>query len=180
MRKRPGHSTQQIDRLRLTIDCLPVATREAMLDGLSSNERIIVGAYVDEEGGVCPMLAAHRCGGRTDFLSFAKSWDRFTRAAGRSRRATRRELDVLVNLLEDSLMREGDMDLARAIEQHRELRGRSERERDALAQTVDPAGEIRAGRLGSARALRFLGRGVGAGERRTPAGAGLVAGLSEQ
>ena len=33
-----------------------------MLQGLHRNERIIVGAYVDEFGGVCPMLAAHRSG----------------------------------------------------------------------------------------------------------------------
>ena len=49
-----------VERLRLAIDCLPVATREAMLAGVRANERIIVGAYVDGEGGVCPMLAAHR------------------------------------------------------------------------------------------------------------------------
>ena len=89
-----GHSLWQIvaptargsiEDLRLTIDCMPVATRQAMLDGVQSSERIIVGAYVDGHGGVCPMLAAHRCGGRTDFLSFARSWDRFTRAGRRAR-----------------------------------------------------------------------------------------------
>ena len=46
-----------------------------MLDGLNSNE-IIVGAY-SSEGGICPMLAAHRSGGRTSFISFARAWDRF-------------------------------------------------------------------------------------------------------
>jgi len=64
--------------LRRTIDCLPVATREAMLAGVRAGERIIVGAYVDGRGGVCPMLAAHRRGARTNFLSFARAWDRFT------------------------------------------------------------------------------------------------------
>src|SRR5438270_9737963 len=82
MRNRARQSTSPIERLRLAIDCLPERTREAMLEGVLSNERIIAGAYVDELGGVCPMLAAHRRGGRTDFLSFAKSWDRFTRAPG--------------------------------------------------------------------------------------------------
>src|SRR3984885_12925650 len=60
MRNRPRHSADAVERLRLAIDCMPVATREAMLAGVRGNERIIVGAYVDEYGGVCPMLAAHR------------------------------------------------------------------------------------------------------------------------
>ena len=75
-----------IEDLRLTIDCLPLRTRMAMLEGVRSNE-IIVGAYTDREGGVCPMLAAHRCGGRTNFISFAKAWDRFAHAK-RARKAT--------------------------------------------------------------------------------------------
>ena len=45
--------------LRLAVDCLPRRTRVAMLEGIRSND-IIVGAYVDRKGGVCPMLAAHR------------------------------------------------------------------------------------------------------------------------
>jgi hypothetical protein len=52
-RRRPAQE------LRTAIDCLPLQTRKAMLDGLGAN-RIIVGAYVDRDGGVCPMLAAHR------------------------------------------------------------------------------------------------------------------------
>src|SRR3712207_7577220 len=45
------------------IDCLPERTKIAMLDGIAANT-IIVGAYTDRRGGVCPMLAAHRHGGR--------------------------------------------------------------------------------------------------------------------
>jgi hypothetical protein len=78
--RNPRRQNSPIERLRLAIDCMPVATREAMLEGVRANERIITGAYVDRDGGVCPMLAAHRRGGRTDFISFARSWDRFTRA----------------------------------------------------------------------------------------------------
>jgi len=141
MSNRPHHRTRPIAQLRLTIDCLPVATREAMLDGVQRNERIIVGAYVDGEGGVCPMLAAHRCGGRTDFLSFAKAWDRFTRAGRRARRATAREVEILVAQLWDSLMSEADLDLDRAIGEHRDLVRRRERE------AADPPGEIVARRL---------------------------------
>jgi hypothetical protein len=119
-------SRRPIEELRTAIDCLPARTREAMLAGVRSNE-IIVGAYTDRSGGVCPMLAAHRCGGRTDFLSFARAWDRFTGARGRARRASERELRVLTTHLEASLVQEGDLaDLGRAIADHRELRGRPE------------------------------------------------------
>src|SRR5438105_8209232 len=99
-RHRPSSS---VERLRLAIDCLPVATREAMLAGVRASERVIAGAYVDGQGGVCPMLAAHRQGSRTDFLSFAKSWDRFTSAARGPRAATHRQVGILVELLEESL-----------------------------------------------------------------------------
>src|SRR5215212_9331898 len=78
-----------IEDLRTAIDCLPMHTRVAMLEGVR-RWPIIVGAYTDRGGGVCPMLAAHRCGGRTDFLAFARAWDRYTHAK-RTRRATERE-----------------------------------------------------------------------------------------
>src|SRR5436189_258239 len=89
----PRSSSSTIEDLRRVIDCLPVRTREAMLEGIRAND-IIVGAYSDRQGGVCPMLAAHRCGGRTSFVSFARSWDKFT-GAKRARRATARELRIL-------------------------------------------------------------------------------------
>jgi hypothetical protein len=91
--------------LRLAIDCMPRETREAMLDGIASN-RIIVGAYTDRSGGVCPMLAAHRNGGRTALASFARAWDRYTGAYGRARPATERELRTLTAMLEASLFSE--------------------------------------------------------------------------
>jgi hypothetical protein len=87
--------------LRIAIDCLPLQTRRAMLDGIDSNQ-IIVGAYTDRKGGVCPMLAAHRNGGRTSLGSFARAWDRYT-GAKRPRLATRREVRTLRSLLESSL-----------------------------------------------------------------------------
>jgi hypothetical protein len=119
-----------IEDLRLTIDCLPLRTRIAMLEGIRSNE-IIVGAYTDRQGGVCPMLAAHRNGGRTDFISFARSWDRFTHAK-RARKATRRELTILESHLEASVLADEAVDLAAAIEDHNEIvgrRGTAERQR---------------------------------------------------
>jgi hypothetical protein len=110
-----------IERLRLAIDCLPVKTREAMLEGLERND-IIVGAYTSRDGGVCPMLAAHRSGGRTNLLSFARAWDRFTRVGRRARRATPRELSILRFELETSLLAEEHIDLGAAIAEHRRRR----------------------------------------------------------
>jgi hypothetical protein len=91
--------------MRAVVDCLPYETKIAMLDGLERYE-IIAGAYSDRRGGVCPMLAAHRCGGRTDFRAFARAWDRFTGARKRSRRASERELRTLNAQLERSVWRD--------------------------------------------------------------------------
>ena len=93
-------------RLRAAVELLPQHTREAMLRGIDANT-IIVGGYVDGEGGVCPMLAAHRNGGRTSVASFAIAWDAFTGAGRRPRRASRREIRVLRSYLEMSLLGEG-------------------------------------------------------------------------
>lgn len=116
--------TTRIQDLRRTVDRLPLPTREAMLRGLQE-ERIIVGAYTDQHGGVCPMLAAHRRGGRTDFLRFAQTWDRFTRAPRRgSRTATRRERSVLRRALEASIAASAAdpaVGLGDAIAEHRAL-----------------------------------------------------------
>jgi hypothetical protein len=74
-----------------------------MLEAIDAN-RIIVGAYTDRQGGVCPMLAAHRNGGRTSLASFARAWDRYTRARGRPRPATDREINTLRAMLEASIV----------------------------------------------------------------------------
>jgi hypothetical protein len=107
-----------IEDLRLAIDCLPLRTREAMLEGIASN-RILVGGYSDRSGGVCPMLAAHRFGGRTSFVAFAHAWDRFARAR-RPRPATARELRVLEAHLRASIER-SSADLGDAIAKHQAL-----------------------------------------------------------
>jgi len=138
-----------------------VATREAMLAGVRESDRVISGAYVDENGGVCPMLAAHRRGGRTDFLSFARSWDRFTRARGKAKVATDRELSILVSQLQDSLESIDGLELDRAIAEHRELRSRSLRRVGSAFRVLDPRGEIRARRLPR--------RGPASGSGRAPA-----------
>jgi hypothetical protein len=91
--------------LRLTIDKLPRHTRVAMLDGIETNP-IIVGAYANRDG-ICPMLAAHRSGGRTAVIEFAKAWDRFAYRhvwRGRPRRASKHELLILRLYLQASLL----------------------------------------------------------------------------
>jgi hypothetical protein len=121
-----SRSLTPLDDLRLAIDCLPLRTREAMLEGVRADE-IIVGAYSDRSGGVCPMLAAHRHGGRTSFVSFAHAWDRFA-GAKRARRATTRELRVLEAQLEASILSETD--LGAAIRDHQSI-ARDRRAREA-------------------------------------------------
>lgn len=127
-----------------------------MLEGIRAND-IIVGAYADREGGVCPMLAAHRRGGRTNFISFAKAWDAFARVK-RARRATQRELRVLEDQLEASLAAAGvlpDANLAEAIAEH-QAAARDRRAREARADEAN--GTIRAWRV--KREVRDLERAV--------------------
>jgi hypothetical protein len=85
---------------------LPIETKEAMLVALES-DTIVTGAYT-HDGGVCPMLGAHRRGGRTDRESFAKCWDRYT-GASKGRRATEREIRTLRCMLEASLLEPVDL-----------------------------------------------------------------------
>ena len=126
-RRRPARD------LRLAIDCLPLRTRKAMLTGVEAN-RIIVGAYTDSRGGICPMLAAHRNGGRTSLAGFARAWDRYTDARRVARPASERELNTLRAMLEASILLDETPVLERTRpprrptgERHRaaELRGRA-------------------------------------------------------
>ncbi len=164
MRKRRRQNSP-IDRLRLAIDCLPVATRRAMLDGVLASERVLVGAYTDGRGGACPMLAAHRHGGRTDFISFAKSWDRFARSKHGPRPATDREVRILLAQLRASLEEADGLELDRAIAEHRTLIAERMRRtsRARRAGEHDPTGEIRARRLRPGARARAA---TASGERR--------------
>jgi hypothetical protein len=133
-----------IEDLRTAIQALPRRTRIAMLDGIR-DEPIIVGAYAHRDG-ICPMLAAHRRGGRTNLISFARAWDRFAYTGARvtgPRPATARELLVLRTQLEASLLEEEapESDLASAITQHRELVSRRQRAEQALLSTCQPRRE---------------------------------------
>jgi hypothetical protein len=93
-----------------------------MLDGVESS-RIIVGAYTDRDGGICPMLAAHRNGGRTSLASFARAWDRYTGARRRrARPASDRELTTLRTMLEASIALDELPDLSEAAREAQALR----------------------------------------------------------
>ena len=118
-----------LDDLRLAGDMLPERTRRAMLVGVRANS-IVVGAYTDTNGRICPMLAAHRNGGRTDFIGFAKAWDRFARVKKGPRPATDREVRILETMLEASLAKEADVPLTGVIAEHQAL-ARARRAREA-------------------------------------------------
>jgi hypothetical protein len=119
-----------IEDLRQAIDRLPRHTRIAMLEGMAAND-IIVGAYSSGEG-ICPMLAAHRNGGRTSLIAFAEAWDRVAfrdQREARSRRATERELLILRSHLEASLLEDEvpAPELAAVRREHEALLARGER-----------------------------------------------------
>jgi len=117
---------------------MPLRSREAMLGGIEAND-IIVGAYTDRRGGVCPMLAAHRNGGRTSLASFAQAWDRYTGARGRARPATPRELNTLRAMLEASISLDEGIDLA-AVQRPRRAPPADTGERHRARELRDRAG----------------------------------------
>ncbi len=140
-----------------------------MLRGMERN-RIIVGAYVDpRSGGICPMLAAHRNGGRTSLASFALAWDCYT-GAKRPRLARRREVAALVSLLRASLSEgslgpaaEGSIaEAAKAIRAERaELAAREAREAAVSFEPPEPDGEeprVSRRRQGAERAAELRDR----------------------
>jgi hypothetical protein len=143
-----------IDDLRRAIDCLPVQTRVAMLEGVRSND-IIVGAYTSRDGGVCPMLAAHRCGGRTSLVSFAHTWDRFTRAK-RARRASEREVRILVAHLEASLMAEELPEMERVLVEHRRDLERNAAEHGEIRRAARPGDADRSPELAAREGWAWL------------------------
>jgi hypothetical protein len=109
---------QAVAELRRSIDVLPERTRKAMLVGLGNNT-VITGAF-SGGGGACPMLAAHRAGGRTSVCSFPEAWDTFTGVAGRQiiRQATEYEIQILRREIEASLEPEGPSELGAAIAEY--------------------------------------------------------------
>ena len=148
MRRKARNPAQ---RLRTAVEVLPRRTRIAMLRGIEDND-IIAGGYSDKQvGGICPMLAAHRNGGRTSLASFARAWDRFTDAR-RPRLATPREVRALRSYIELSLLRDeqGDQSLAALAQRIKsERRARPQRTRRVRA-----AGPADTGERHRARELR--------------------------
>ena len=140
-RRRPARD------LRTALDCLPLQTRKAMLAGVESN-RIIVGAYTDRKGGVCPMLAAHRNGGRTSLASFARAWDRYTGVRGRrAPAAPERARNPQRTMLEASIALDELPDMsavAREAQTRRERRLRVFRRFDEYERAVAELAVIRA------------------------------------
>ena len=78
------------------------------------------------------MLAAHRCGGRTSFLSFARAWDRFTGAARAAAAPPSASCACSIAHLEASLAgrARAAADLGVAIAEHQAI-ARARRARDA-------------------------------------------------
>lgn len=136
---------------------MPRKTAEAMLRGIRTN-RIIVGGYVDKRGGICPMLAAHRNGGRTNFGTFARAWDAFTGAGKKPRRASRRHVRTLEGYLEMALTRDGsapvpDHSLAEEVRKVKESR-RREAEIEALEDADRPIVDVLAATYAAAEERR--------------------------
>jgi hypothetical protein len=128
------------------VQCLPRVTRIAMLEALDAGP-IIAGAYTSDDG-ICPMLAAHRAGGRCSAAFFAEAWDRFAFRDSRGRRTTarrvnERELRILRVHLEASLLDEElvDATLAGALREHRKLvmQRRSTVDRESVAECGRPS-----------------------------------------
>src|SRR5829696_5712724 len=142
-------------RLRVSIDALPRATKVAMLEGIRETP-IIVGAYTSPDG-TCPMLAAHRRGGRTSLATFARAWDGYTRAERGPRPASEREFRTLEAMLEASLAQDEappGSDLASAIAEHRAARERGTATAKRAAAPTPPPTEARPGDPDRSRELR--------------------------
>lgn len=90
--------------LRAAVDRLPLATRQAMLEGVDTNP-IVVGADGDPRGGVCPIYATPTPPSRRIGRPFARAWDRYA-GARLPRRASERELGTLRSMLQTSIDRE--------------------------------------------------------------------------
>jgi hypothetical protein len=120
--------------LRRSIDVLPERTRKAMLHGLGNNT-VITGAFAAGGSGACPMMVAHREGGRTSCCSFPEAWDKFTGVYGRHivRQATEYEVQILCEEIEASLVPLPNV-LSDAIAEHQAIVEARRREAEVAAQ----------------------------------------------
>jgi hypothetical protein len=120
--------------LRRSIDVLPERTRKAMLIGLGNNT-VITGAFAASGQGACPMMAAHREGGRTSCCTFPEAWDKFTGVYGRHivREATPYEIQILCEEIEASLQPLPNV-LSDAIAEHQAIVQARRQEAEVAAQ----------------------------------------------
>ncbi len=148
---------QAVAELRRSIDVLPERTRKAMLIGLGNNT-VITGAFGGGDGA-CPMMAAHREGGRTSVCSFPQAWDKFCGVAGRQivRPATEYEVVILRREIEASLETVAETTatfFADAIAEHKAAVEARERD-EILAAQETPAEATRRRRLRITGGERF-------------------------
>lgn len=153
---------QAVAELRRSIDVLPERTRKAMLVGLGNNT-VITGAFAGGGAGACPMMAAHREGGRTSVCSFPQAWDTFCGVAGRQivRPATEYEVQILRREIEASLQPAGPSELGEAIEEYQasmaqRRRAETAAEQQQLAAQQQPAEQETPAQPGRRR-LRITG-----------------------
>lgn len=92
-----------------------------MLHGLG-NHTVITGAFAASGQGACPMMVAHREGGRTSCCSFPEAWDKFTGVYGRHiiREATEYEVQILCEEIAASLVPLPNV-LSEAIAEHQAI-----------------------------------------------------------
>jgi hypothetical protein len=145
--------------LRRSIDVLPERTRKAMLHGLGHNT-VITGAFAASGQGACPMMVAHREGGRTSCCTFPEAWDKFTGVYGRSiiREATPYEVQILCEEIEDSLQPVPNV-LSDAIAEHQAIVAARRQEAQISAQepVVEHEEEAPAAAPRRKRRLRITG-----------------------
>ena len=139
---------QAVAELRRSIDVLPERTRKAMLIGLGNNT-VITGAFSGGGDGACPMLAAHRAGGRTTVCSFPQAWDMFCGVAGRNiiRPATEYEVQILRREIEASLEPGPPSMFAEVIAEHQATVEANHRAEIAAAQEPEEPAEPRRRRI---------------------------------
>lgn len=124
---RQAEGAGKAGELRAAVNRLPLATRQAMLEGIQTGP-IIVGADGNARGGVCPLYATASPPSKKIGRPFARAWDRFA-GARLSRPASERELSTLRSMLEASIERESEAEpvvsLHEAIEAHKASQART-------------------------------------------------------
>ncbi len=143
--------------LRRSLDVLPERTRKAMLHGLGNNT-VITGAFAASKNGACPMMVAHREGGRTSCCTFPEAWDKFTGVYGRHivREATPYEIQILCEEIAASLEPLPNV-LSDAIAEHQAIVQARRQETEVAAQQPVVEAQEQAAAPRRKRRLRITG-----------------------